>query len=753
MRKRAGAFWARRLVAVILAAAPVAAHAQDGAQDRAPDPAAPAKPAAPNPATPAKPNRTVEGVTVTGASQNGFRSDIDRKSYGIATDLQTTTGSISDALRNIPSVDVDPQGNVSLRGDTNVTILLDGKPSSQFKGASAAQALQALPADSIERVEVITNPSAEFSPEGTAGIINLISKKTRKAGGSGSVRLSLGDHGRRQAGITGAYNADKLTLSGEAYGRWDPQPVDGTDDRQVLDGQGHVLSASQIQNDNFTQLDLWGGRAGIDYDADKTLRLSGEARFNHFDIDTRFHQILQGQDAAGAESQAYVGGGRGTFGRGDGALQASLRKSFPGDDHTLTLNLSRERLDEERDVGNSQAITLPAPGSAFFGTRAFNTLTNTEAKADYASPLPGDGKLKAGFDLRVDDNHYDQAGLRGASEATAGPDPTQTNLFLYKQTVDAAYATYEQPFGDWTVLGGLRLEEVELDLNQVTTAEVHQSRYFRPYPSLHLAYRLSEAQQLSFSYSRRVQRPNPEDLNPFRIESDPLNFHAGNPNLQPQFTDSFEAGYQYRAGPAYYLATVYLRRSENGVTSVVTPLPGGALLTTTANLTDSTSAGLELVANGHLTKTLSYNVSGNLYWNEIDAIPPGLEQLVDFAGRRQAFEAGGRASVTWDPTPKDTVQFSANFSPKRLIPQGFTEPSFISYLGYRRRFADNLFGIVTVQDPFDSLRFEQIVDTPRLKQHTVSNIHIRGVFFGVTRTFGSGKKPREPGFDFGGGGG
>jgi outer membrane receptor protein involved in Fe transport len=738
---------------LVLAAALASAGLAAQAQQKSPDQPAPTPQTTGKPATPAKAaNRTVEGVTVTGAAQNGFRSDIDRKSYGIASDLATTTGSISDALRNIPSVEVDPQGNVSLRGDTNVTILLDGKPSGQFKGATAAQALQAMPADSIERVEVITNPSAEFSPEGSAGIINLISKKTRKAGGSGSLRLSYGDHERRQAGITGAYNSDKLTLSGDANGRWDPQPVNGVDDRQLLDGAGHTLSLSQIQNDNFTHIDLWGGRAGIDYDADKTLRLSGEARFNHFDIDTAFHQVLQGEDATGTLNQAYVSAGRGTFGRGDGEAQASLRKTFAGDDHTLSLSLSRERIDEERDVGETSAISLPSASNSFFEIRTFNNLTQTQAKADYARPMPGDGKLKAGFDLRTDDNHYDQAGLRGPSLVSAGPDPTQTNLFLYKQTVDAAYATYEQPFGDWTVLGGIRLEEVELDLNQVTSGDVHDSRYFRAYPTVHVADRLSDAQQLTFSYSRRVQRPNPEDLNSFRVESDPLNFHAGNPNLQPQTTDSFEAGYQYRAGGAFYLATFYYRRSEHGVTSVLTPLAGDAFLTTTANLTASRSAGLELVANGHLTKTLGYNVSSNLYWNEIDATGQGLEQLVDFAGRRSAFEVGGRASLTWDPTPKDTFQFSANYNPKRLTPQGFTLPNFLSYLGYRHRFADNLFGLVTVQDPFDSLRFEQTIDTPTLKQRTDSHIHIRGVFFGVTRTFGSaGKKPREPGFDFGGG--
>jgi outer membrane receptor protein involved in Fe transport len=736
-----------RLGVVLAAVLAAAGRAEAESQDQKAPAAAPAS------QPPAKPaGKTVDAIIVTGASPNGFRSDIDRKSYGVASDLQTTTGSVSDALRNIPSVEVDPQGNVSLRGDANVTILLDGKPSGQFKGASAGQALQAMPADSIERVEVITNPSAEFSPEGAAGIINLISKKVRKPGGSGSARLSLGDAGRRRIGLTGAYNSDKLTLSAEADGGNDPQPVAGQDDRQVLDGRGHVIATSQNVNGSETNVDLWSARVGVDYDADKTLRLSGEARFSHFDIDSRFHQAFQGEDSTGVVNEAYVAGGRGTFGRGDRELQATARRTFAGDDHTLTVNLDRERLNEERDLGNTQAVSVPAPSDVFFGTRTFNILTRSQAKADYVRPMPGEGKLKLGLDLRADDNSYDTAGRRGTSEAAAGPDAGQTNLFLYKQTVSAAYATYEQPFGDWTLLGGLRLEAVDRHLDQVTVGQTRRHRDSGAYPSLHLADKLSDAQQLTFSYSRRIQRPAPEDLNSFRTESDPVNFRAGNPDLKAQTTDSFEAGYQYRTGGSYYLTTLYYRRNEHGVTDVVTALPNDAFLTTKANLTASQAVGLELVANGHLTRTLSYNLSSNLYWNEIAATAQSLGQPIGFSGRRSDVEVGGRGSLTWDPTAKDTLQFSANYNARRLTPQGYNTPVFLSYLGYRRKFADDPFGIVTIQDPFDTLRFRQVIDTPGLRGARATHQHIRGIFVGFTRTFGgAGKKPREPGFDFGAG--
>jgi outer membrane receptor protein involved in Fe transport len=726
----------------VLASAAFAAQAQEQppAADKSADQATP--PAA----------HTLEGVTVTGASAQGFRSDIDRKSYGIASDLQTTTGSISDALRNIPSIEVDPQGNVSLRGDTNVTILLDGKPSGQFKGASAAQALEALPADSIERVEVITNPSAEFSPDGAAGIINLISKKVRKPGAAGSVRAILGNEGRRQAGVTGSYNSEKLQVSGDVNGRYDPQSAEGVDRREILDGQGHELSLSQTDNRGGGHLDRWAAHASLDYDAGPKTRISGDVRFSHLDLDQAPDARFQGEDPTGALVQAFDNSGRLKLGLGDGEAQATLRQTFGGDDHTLTVNLARERIDDVRDQSFDLVASLPASPAIFTDLQTRNVADRSELKADYARPMPAQGKLKAGYDLRIDDNRYDNQGLSGGSPASALPDPTQSDLFLYKQTISAAYVTYEQPVGDWTLLGGLRLEDVRLDLEQLTAAQAHDTNDFGVYPSLHLAYKVSDAQQLILSYSKRVQRPNPEDLNPFRIQLGPLSFQAGNPDLQPQTTDSFEAGYQYRAGGTFYLATLYYRQNQHGVTDVLTALAGGVLLATKENLSDSKAAGLELVANGHLTKALSYSVSTNLYWNEIDATSDSLEQPLDFAGRRSAFEVGGRVSLTWQPRPDDTFQVTTNLNAKRLTPQGFVEPFALTYLGYRHRFSDALFGVITVQDPFEGLRFRQVTSTPILQDHSDQHIHIRGVFVGFTRTFGgSGKKPKEPGFDFGGG--
>jgi len=215
-----------RLKVLLLAATAILSPGLALAQT-APAPAqAPAKPAKPADAPTA-----VEGVTVTSDS-TAMRTSIDRRSYSVANDLSAKTGSIADALRNIPSVEVDVQGNVSLRGDPNVTIMIDGKPSSMFNGDGKADALQQLPADQIDRVEVMTNPSAAYRPDGTAGIINLITKQTRKPGATGSVKLNIGPNGRYSTGVSGNRVKGKLTLSGDASYRYDRQESWLEDSRQ-----------------------------------------------------------------------------------------------------------------------------------------------------------------------------------------------------------------------------------------------------------------------------------------------------------------------------------------------------------------------------------------------------------------------------------------------------------------------------------------------------------------------------------------
>jgi len=682
----------------------------------------------------------VEGVVVTSDS-TAMRTSIDRRSYSVANDLSARTGSIADALRNIPSVEVDVQGNVSLRGDANVTILIDGKPSGQFNGDGKADALQSLPADSIDRVEVMTNPSAAYRPDGSAGVINLITKKTQKPGVNGSVRANVGSDGRYNLGASATRRAGKLTLSGDVGYRYDNQSFSQTTEREVFSTASQTFLGSRQAADFDNSIGGLNLRGGLDYDLDKQNRLSAEVRYRGFNFDMDGVEAYQGRNAAGVVDRAFRRATHAQADRGNTAVTADWRRQLKGAEHELTAHVEYEVTDFSRD---SRAFADNTPGADVYETYGFGAeQKRANFKLDYTKPLPGESKLKTGLDLETTRNDYDNHAASGAMPGGLVVDPSRTNRFLYDQDVYAAYVTYERPFGDFTVQGGLRLEQVEIETDQVTANLKGQNDYFRVYPSLHTGYKLSDTQTLSANYSHRVQRPQPQDLNPYPVYQDPQNYFAGNPNLKPQETHSYELGWQYRKGPASYLATAYFRQSYKAVTSVTRDTGGGVLLTTCENLGESRNGGLELVANGRLTPKVTYNVSANAFWNEIEA------RALGFTGTRSGTTLSGRANLNWQVTPKDFLQINAFTSGKRLTPQGSRSAIQMVNLGYRRKMNDTLSFVVTANDVLDSFKDDTVIDTPLLRDRIERRPQVRAVFIGFTWLFGGGKQ-REPGFDFGG---
>ncbi|HET6969518.1 MAG TPA: outer membrane beta-barrel family protein [Phenylobacterium sp.] len=695
---------------------------------------------------PAKPaSSTVEGVTVTGTAPP-VRTSIDRKSYSVTNDLQATTGSISDALRNIPSVEVDLQGNVSLRGDQNVTIMIDGKPSGMFRGEGKGQALQSLPADQIERVEVITNPSAEFKPDGTGGIINLITKKSHKAGVTGSVKANVGTGSRANGGVSAAYAGKAFTLSGDASYRRDSFRQVFEENRSTFDpGLAGFRDLSEVTH-SHGKVDILTGRAGADFDPDAKTHAGGQLRYQGVDFHNHLAEAVDKTLPDGTPDTAYTRTLVTSQRRRD--VEGTLNYSYKfGDDHEFSASATEEWQTDHRHRPALARFSVPALPDAFEETKADNTFWRTEAKVAYSTPLPGAAKLKLGYEFDEDDNDYGNSGARGSSAALAAPDPTQINLFNFDQKIHAAFATYERPLGKLTILAGLRVESVRIDLDQVTQAITRSNDYDRAYPSLHLAYKLDDAQQLTASASRRVQRPQPFDFNPFRQYLDPQNFRSGNPGLKPQQTDSYELGYQYRKNGTILLATAYYRDGKDAVNDVTQDLGNGVFLTTRANIGSFRTAGLELVANGRLPHRLSYNVSSNLLWNQIDGAGLGFG-----ASDRSGYSLSGRASLSWQATGKDFFQVSGFVNGRRLTPQGYARPFGMLNLGYRHKLDDQLSFVMTVQDAAKTFHDHRVIDTPTLKDVVRVHGNFRGVFVGFSYTFGGGKA-KDPGFDFGQGGG
>ncbi|HEY0438029.1 MAG TPA: TonB-dependent receptor, partial [Phenylobacterium sp.] len=511
--------------------------------------------------------KTVEGLTVQGQAATGTRVDIDRRSYDMTKDLQAQTGSLADALRNIPSVQVDVQGNISLRGDPSVTIMIDGKPSSLFKGAARGQVLQNLPASSFERVEVMTNPSAAYRPDGSGGIINLIPKKVRQVGRAGSLRVTAAADDKAQLSLNLSSVGAKLTLSGDATWAHEKQEIELTDRRSVLDPvSGRLLDSVETTPIDQT-VDILIGRAAFDYDPDSKTRISGELRGTGITADADAATQFRGLAPGGLAPLAFNRDGAVSVERTNLAANGSWRRKFGSEpDHELVVDLTQEHNTERQRRDETLTALSAGLSSRFENIRNDTDTDQSHVKIDYTRPFAGNAKLKTGYELEYNDTDFDNFGLTGATRATETPNASLIDDFRFRQAINGVYATWQQPFDKLTVLAGLRVEDTQIDLRDLTTGFRGSNDYTRLYPSLHLAWKADDAQEFRASYSERIARPLPTDYNPFRVYRDPFDFTAGNPNLKPQQTHSFELGYQYRKGFTYYLATAYFRDNEKGVT-------------------------------------------------------------------------------------------------------------------------------------------------------------------------------------------
>ena len=694
--------------------------------------------------------------------RQAFYNTIDRKVYDVAKDLQAAGGSASDLLQNVPSVQVDIDGNVSLRGDTSVLILIDGKTSALMNANNRADVLAQLPADSIESIEVITNPSAKYKPDGTAGIINIKLKKQRAANSlyTGSVRATIGNDSRYSTSVNAALNAGKLTLNASASQRRDFRPRTSQDDRThpLVPGDPSTNVGTSIHQQESSRPTSTYLEAGADYAFTPATTASASVDYNRraFDRHATLTTVTTGTD--GAITSDYDRKRLDPEYETNLEFTANAKHIFNVDDPDNSLDLeithSKDNEQEDNHYTNLYRVPNPPPPDAppFDTMRIRNIETTTELTLDYSLPLGEDSKFEAGYDGAFDLLDQNFLGATFAPDTQAWTtDATTTNHFVCNTTVNAFYSTFARKLGDFGFLAGLRFENARVRTDQRTAAIVNTDNYNRLYPSLHLSYDLTDTQQLQANYSHRIHRPDPDDLNPYPEYQDPFNLRAGNPRLRPEEIHSIEAGYQYHTKDTTLFATAYYRYRYNGMTTVseyvdadLNPDPAGLiLLTTRQNLSTSRYGGAELGAQTRPLKNLALNLSGNLYRNTIDATNLG------FGSDRSTTAWDAKLDLNYDATKTTLIQFTANYTAKRLTAQGYRDPSFQSNIGARHFFLNkHLALIASVSDIFNSLRERTHIDTPLLSQTLTRRRTARVFNISLVYNFGKPAKKQKDDLQF-----
>ena len=684
-----------------------------------------------------------DGIVVT-AQRPPSQVQLDRKVYTVGHDLQSSSGTAADVLNDIPSVAVDPDGVVTVRGDSNVTILVDGKPSAEFSGAAAGLSLLQFPAGEIERVEVLTNPPARYKASGSGGVINIVTKKSKKPGFSGSAQASVGDHGRYVLGLDGAYNRGRLKLSAGAGLRRDIRERLTTTSRLITDPATAPPVQSNEQIDEHFRRLTPSVKAGLDYELNDRQSLGAS-------VSRRWlvgHRWFDQEDQSGPPDQPpnslsdrHSDGHEWNL-QGSEGVHLEQKLWRPGE--TLTLSLQQSGTTEHERYAYANTYPLPAAAPTYDDLHLGMDLNTTDVSADYELPLPKGQDLKLGYDLELDSNAFDNLGHNiDPLTGQAVVDPAVSNDFRYRQTVNAGYGEYQTSLAGFELQAGLRLEAAHASWLQITGDQPGGRDDLGLYPSLHLDRRLDEATKLTFGVSRRITRPDPEALNPFTDYQDTHNLRAGNPDLKPQITWLYELGYVFTGRPVGLSATAYYRQDRDSVTDVLQPVGPDVVLATKVNLPKSQAAGLEFSADGKLGRRLTYSLSGDAFWAQIDATALGAPGLKATTG------VNLKASLDYHPTLKDTFQVSLNRQDRRLTPQGYVSAINLVNLGYRRQVRSDLALVATVSDLFDGQKFQRLVTSPGLQEDYVRHQLGRVALVGFIYSFGGPSKAKGSGFDYG----
>lgn len=482
---------------------------------------------------------------------------------------------------------------------------------------------------------------------------------------------------------------------------------------------------------------------GSDYDVSDKNRLTAEASYYRRDTDGQLREDTRGADATGAPISRYARERQSDQYNYSSDALLRWRRAGDSDGDDLSVSLQRSEGVERRPLHNAYLPSLPVAPALYQDQLWIQDAVTTEFSVDYARGWPGGRKLSAGYDLQRDDNAFDAAQTLSAIEGEPRvPDPVFTNVFRYEQTIHALYATFEQPLSGWTLLAGLRLEQAQLDLQQVTTGERSDQDYFRAYPSVHFSRKLDEKQMLTVSYARRVERPYWQAMNPYRLEYETNEFDSGNPDLRPSIVDSLEAGWSRATGSTSLSASVYGRRKSDSLTYVKTLLGTTATLNTTQNLGDARSGGIELAASGKIGLRLGYNLSANVYYEEIDAANLG------FVGKRSAFSGEGKVAFNWRFGGKDRLQINIATTGKQLTAQGYQLGSTSVDMGYRHEFRPGLSLTGTLSDVFATRRTRYVIDTPTLSDRDAWRNNGRIGWIGITWTLVPASEKAQEKFEY-----
>jgi len=662
-------------------------------------------------------------------------NSIDRKVYNVEKDIMSQSGSASNILENIPSVSVDVDGTVSLRGSTNVTFFVNGRPSALLKNNSAV-ALQQIPANTLERIEVITNPSAKYKPDGTGGIINLVLKKYKKQGFNGTVMANAGNKGRYNMNATLNYNTGKMNIFGSYGFRRNNNPRTSQDSRINRDSMLNVINYYESSSVAVAHPVSHLVNAGFEYqfnDKNK-LEISGNANFqNQHRTQNTLSTWKNPEHVITSEYNTFRLNNESEM---EWETSTVFTHQFEKEGHELQFELNVTGYDETEDNHYTDTYSIPAGQEDLTRVLIKKGGPLAEFHAEYTLPLGEETELEAGY---VGEFFKDNITYLGENfDETSGQcitDRNKSNDFVFHQNTHALYTTVSHSMDKLSFMAGLRAEQVFITSDLLTLDSVVPNNYFRIYPTLHLAYDINEEQQFQLNYSHRVRRPGSDEMNPFPEYSDPRNMEAGNPLAKPEQIHSIEFGYSIKKEAFTIQPTLYYRYKYDGFAEIQKYVNDTVLLRTFENLAKDQFMGMEFIASLNVGKLMTLNLSTNAYYQKIDA------SNIGYSASKSAYTLDTKLGANVNITKSTMLQVYGYHRTARITAQGHSNPFYYVNMGLRQDLFKNKASLIfTVSDMFNTLKSEFITDTPNLYRKSVSVRDTQIIYFGFTYRFGKSDK-------------
>lgn len=669
---------------------------------------------------------------------------LDRRIVNVGQDITAAGGTAVDALENVPGIQTDIDGNVSLRGTESFMVLIDGRPSP----VQGSEALQQIPAESIETIEIITNPSARYEAEGVGGIINVVMKKDRRAGYNAQVSANYGTFG--------AFGGDFLVnIRKERVNFF----IGGNYRDRTHKGEGRDERITRLANDETFHLttitdrqrirNSGSARIGMDYYFNDNEVLTVSGRYNLFTYGNMLKTTATSfMDNNGLIYNPYNYLTDNFFETNWSYFSGDINymKKFDKPGHELQVYASyASNLREEENQFSEQEIDylLEPIDNIVDYTRTIQRGDGStiNAKADYSLPINEVHKIETGYQIRLTqlDNDYQ---FQNRFNDQWVDDSTRFNPYIFSQNIQSGYVVYSALGEKFGFMSGLRTEYTDREFNPslMDTAWIYKEFDF--FPSVHVSYKLPYNIDVMASYSRRLDRPRPWYLDPFIDVVDPNNVRQGNPMLEPEYTNSFELNMQKRFNTNFVSMEVFYRGTNNKIERYVKIDPENPeiFISTFQNIGQTINSGIDLMANLNLTKWWNFNISGSGFYYEI----------VDV---NNTFSWSSRMNHTFRiPNTGTSIQLNGFYRARSITSQGEMLPMYMMGGGIRQDLFDRKLSLsLNMRDIFNTMGWEVIRDTPEFYSHNKRSPRGRTFTFSVTYRINDFQSRRDRGFENGGG--